>query len=258
VNKEVRSLNRFKNIWLALLVIVVVAIVTTVGFLSYAYVNSPPVIRNPYLQHYHFRLQIIADGKAQSFAEPQYQTPESNVSCDVALPAVPIHFHDHKDQIVHIHWDGMTGGLLLKDYGWNYVGGISGVLGYRFDHLPHIKKVPIHGYDLPQPAAGDNLYVYSGDATSYKERSSSDFIHQDFETFFGKKSDLPSSKPQNSLLDKLLPSAYADSLSEPQLTFLNNLIGNVVIFAQKNKPTDAQVKDRFNHLEPLSASVCGS
>jgi len=250
--------HRHKKILSTVGLLLSLAILGALTYISYLFFASPAVIRNPYLQHYHLRTQIIVDGTSQNFASAAYQTPESNVSCDAALPAVPIHFHDDKNQITHIHWDGMTGGLFLKDYGWNYIGGINDVLGYRFDHLPHIVKVPIHGHILPALAAGDNFYVYSGDQNSYKQRSFDDYLHQDFETFFGKASNLKSSKPASGLLDSIFPKAYAAQLNQEQLSFLNNLIGNVVIFAQKQKPTDAQIKDRFAHLEPLSESVCGS
>jgi hypothetical protein len=251
-----------RKLWASLGLVILLIVVLIGSWLAYTFTASPNVIRNPYLQHYHFRLQILVDGQLQDFGSAKFQVPESNISCDVGLPAAPIHFHDHKNQIVHIHWDGMTGGLLLKDYGWNYIGGNNGVLGYRFDQLPHIKKVPIHGNELPAVPAGDNFYVYSGGENSYKDRNFNDFLNQDFEVFFNHPSNLPASKPKTSLLNWLLPSAYAQeagstNLSQPQLEHLNNLIGNAVIFVQKTKPTEAQVRDRFNHLEPLSPSVCG-
>ena len=93
------------------------------------------------------------------------------------------------------------------------------------------------------------------------------------EQFFGTTSNSPAHEinkgGQTSLLDKVFPKAYAhgtaddadgndgDETEQEQLTRINNLIGNVVIFAQKDKPTDQQIKDRFNKLEPLSDSTCG-
>lgn len=72
------------------------------------------------------------------------------------------------------------------------------------------------------------------------------------------------------MLDKVFPKALAhggeddgndgeagEESEEQKLTRINNLVGNVVIFAQKDKPTDQQIKDRFNKLEPLSDSTCG-
>jgi hypothetical protein len=254
-----------KKIWTSLGLVVFLLVVLAASWLAYIFAASPNAIRNPYLQHYHFRLQILVNGKLVDFGSAKFQTPESNASCDVALPATPIHFHDNKNQIVHVHWDSITGGLFLKDYGWNYIGGIDGALGYRFDDLLHIKKVPIHGNDLPAVPGGNNFYVYSGGGLNYKQRAFNDFLHQDLEVFFDHPSSLPASKPKTSLLNWFAPTAYAQQvndtgadLTSPQLEQLNNLIGNAVIFVQKTKPTDAQVKERFNHLEPLSKSVCGS
>lgn len=254
----VRSSRGYRKLLSTFGLLLVLVVVGIGSYLTYLFFSSPPVIRNPYLQHYHLRAQIIVDGQAVNFTDQKFQSPESNISCDIALPPVPFHLHDDRDQVVHVHWDGMTGGLFLKDYGWNYVGGINGVLGYRYDHLPHIVKVPIHADVLQRPAVSDNFYVYSGNQSSYKQRSFDDFLNQDFETFFGVHSILPSSKPTSGFLNALFPKAYASKLNDQQLTRLNNLIGNVVIFAQKQKPSDAQINDHFSHLAPLSESVCGS
>ena len=45
--------------------------------------------------------------------------------------------------------------------------------------------------------------------------------------------------------------------TEQELTELNHVVGNIVIFAQKDRPTNQQVKDRFAHLVPLPQSTCG-
>jgi hypothetical protein len=159
----------------------------------------------------------------------------------------------------------MTGGLLLKFYGWNYIGGLNNTLGYRFDQLPKVSRVPIHGNALPKLANGDQLYVYSGDEHSYQARNTNDFLRQDFEKFFGKQSNLGHGD-QTSFLDKLFPKVSAHGTeshgatgadTSVNLEDVNNLLGNVVIFAQKDKPSDAAVKARFDHLVPLTASTCG-
>jgi hypothetical protein len=235
-------------------------------FLMYAYFSTPTAIRKPAFQHYHFRMQVLVDGKAVNFAEKEFQTDTAKDVCSAQLTQQPIHFHDDKDQMVHIHWDGMTGGLVLKYYGWNYAGGLHGTLGFRFDNLPKLVNVPIHGNTLPTVPQGDKFYVYTGDEHSYKERTFDDFVHKDLEDFFGKKSNLPGGE-NTSFLGKLFPKAYAhgaDELAVPtsasvdqeELKRINNLIGNVVIFAQKDHPTDKQIKDRFNKLAPLSLSTC--
>ncbi|HET8670676.1 MAG TPA: hypothetical protein VFM05_08650, partial [Candidatus Saccharimonadales bacterium] len=95
--------------------------------------------------------------------------------------------------------------------------------------------------------------------------------HQDLERFFDKKSNMP--KPEEtSLLDKLFPKAYAhdghDHEAEEatiisatgqegeELQRLNNLIGSVVIFVQKDKPSAKDVEARFADLAPLGESTC--
>lgn len=246
-------------------VILALALLYTL-FIGYLFVVSPASIRQPAFQHYHFRMQVLVDGKAVNFGHQKFQIPAGKDVCSADLTQQPIHFHDNKDQMVHIHWDGMTGGLVLKNYGWNYMGGAIGALGYRFDNMPRIQKVPIYGNVLPEVGPATKLFVFTGDEKSFKERKSEEFLKQDLETFFDKKSNLPGGS-QSSWLDKLFPKAAAHAghdhsdtagaiTDQEQLKKLNNLIGNVVIFAQDERPTDAQVKSRFQKLEPLSDSSC--
>lgn len=232
-------------------------------FVGYAYISTPNLIRNPAFQHYHFRLQVLVDGKAVNFASNDFQEVAGHDVCTAQLTRDPVHFHDLNSQMVHIHWAHMTGGLMLKYYGWNYYGGLHGTLGFRFDQFPKLSNVPIHGNALPSVPKGDNFYVFTGDQHNYKERTFHDFVHQDLETFFGKKSNLPTGT--TSFLDKLFPKAYADTTlpasptiqpTDAQLQRLNNLIGNVVIFVQKSHPSTKQVQDRFNQLAPLPMSTC--
>lgn len=248
--------------WFVKLAVVVVTLLVLV--VGYMFLSSPAAIRSPKLEHAHFRWQLVVEGDVVNFGDAKFQSEKPGVaSCNVDLPASPIHFHDLKDQYVHLHWKGMTGGLILKNYGWNMIGGPSGKLGYRFDDLPKIHSVPIYGDVLPKMPEGAKLWVYTGDEQSYKERSSNDFLHQDVETFFNKRSTV-TGEEQTSWLDKLIfakASAHGgevhDDSTTPDLELINNVLGNVVVFAQKAKPTDQQVKDRFNHLEPLTDSVCG-
>lgn len=242
-------------------------------FAGYVYAASPAVIRNPKFEHYHFRTQIIVNGKAENFAEGKYQQDYAKDQCNANLPEQPIHFHDGKDQFTHIHWEGMTGGMVMKNYGWNYIGDLKNALGYKLDDLKDIQKVNTHGNFLPAVPKDSQFYVYTGDENGYKERSFDDWKSKDLEEFFGVTSNSPAHETNkgktSSLIDKLLPKAYAhgttndtdgddgDETQDEKLTRINNLLGNVVIFAQKDKPTDQQIKDRFNKLEALSESTCG-
>lgn len=203
-------------------------------WLGYVYSFSPAAIRHPSSTHFHFRLQVIVDGEPVNFAEPKFQTAFNKDLCTAALTNEPIHFHDSVDQFVHVHWSGITGGLLLKDYGWNLIGGPSDTLGYRFDKLPKLLRVPIHGPALPQPPQGAKFYVYTGGKDSFKQRNWDDFLNKDLKSF--------------------LPSASASD--NQSLVRLNDVLGSAVIFAQKNQPSDQQVRDAFDHLLPLPTSSC--
>lgn len=269
-----KSTRRFsKRIKLAAAAVVILLLLPVI-YASYLYAASPAVIRSPKMEHYHFRMQILVNGKAEDFSTKAYQTGYAKDQCNANLPEQPIHFHDNKDQFTHIHWEGMTGGMVMKYYGWNYIGGLDNALGYKLDNLKDPQKVTTHGNYLPSISPEENFYVYTGDANGYKERSFEDWKNQDLEQFFGVTSNSPSHKinngEQTSFLDKIFPKAYAhggendgndgepgEETEQEKLTRINNLLGNVVIFAQKDKPTEQQIKDRFNELEPLSDSTCG-
>jgi hypothetical protein len=216
----------------------------------YAYASSPEPIRHPTSTHYHFRLQIINNGTPVNFADAAYQTQFSKDVCSAKLTKEPFHFHDNLDQFVHVHWDHLTGGLLLKQYGWNFLGGPDDTLGYQFEHPLQPVRIPIHGRALPLPPRDAHYYIYTGDADSYQERNWNDFLHQDLRNFF------TANAASVGFWDRLIPPAFAHGDDE-KLTALNDVLGNVVIFAQKDHPTTAQIKDRFNHLVPLPESSCG-
>jgi hypothetical protein len=249
-NTLIRRIGLFVGVALSLLAV----------WLGSVFATSPEPIRQPKFEHYHFRMQLIVDGKAENFGKNIYQTEENAASCDVELTDTPIHFHDNKDQFVHIHWDDMTGGLVLKNYGWNFIGGSDTVLGYRFDNLTRIKSTPIHSDSLPNIPRGAKYYVYTGDGISFVERSFNEFKSQDLETFFDKKSNLDAG--EQGFINRLFPRAYAhageDDTTNDQKTpeEINNVIGNVVLFIQKERPSYEQVRERLQQLEPLSDSAC--
>jgi hypothetical protein len=45
--------------------------------------------------------------------------------------------------------------------------------------------------------------------------------------------------------------------TEEELKDINNLLGDVLIFVQKETPTNEQINSRFEAMEPLSPSTCG-
>jgi hypothetical protein len=222
---------------------------------GYMFITTPVAVRVPALEHAHARLQIIVDGRPVNFADDAFQVHYAQ-ACTDAIAADPIHFHDKKDQFIHLHWKDMTGGLILKNYGWNLVGGADDTLGYRFDHiLP--ERVPTHDENLPKAPQGSALWVYTGDESAYRERAAADFLYQDIETFLGRQSTVSQQAWLDGLLFKRASAHNGESHDEAELTRINNLLGNIVIFAQKDKPSDVAVMERFKHLEPLTASTCG-
>lgn len=263
MNKLKTAVKKPKGIVLIAIVALALGLALPV---SYIFVVSPAAIRSPALEHAHLRMQLVVDNQTVNFGDDKFQETYQKGVCNADLPEAPIHFHDNKDQFVHLHWKDITGGLVLKNYGWDFTGGPNELLGYRLDELPKIKAVPIYGNVLPELSRDTKLWVFTGNAGSYEERLQKDFINQDLETFFGKKSTI--NAEEVSLLDRIFPRAYAhsgsyeaestdDSTSQEQLERINNLLGDVVIFAQNDRPTDQQINERFNHLEPLTESTCG-
>lgn len=226
---------------------------------GYLFFSSPSAIRTPSFEHAHLRMQVLVEGQPVNLGNDAFQTDAGNAACSQDITQSPIHLHDHKDQFVHLHWKHMTGGLILKNYGWERAGGIPGVLGYRFDQLPKVTVVPAHGTALPAYPTDKPLWVFVGDDHAFTERSAADFLHQDIETFFNKQSSVaPAQAWFDSLIfAKALAHDTQDHSDAQKLEQINNLLGNVVIFAQTNRPTDQEVAERFAQLAPLSASTCG-
>lgn len=254
----VNNKSFFKKPRNILLLISAIALAGIALFLLYAYLVSPSSIRRPRLEHAHFRMQLVVDQKAVNLGEDKYQKPYEKGICSDNLSADPIHLHDNKNQFVHLHWKEISGGLVLKNYGWNFVGGPDNLLGYRLDKLPAVEAVPIFGDVLPSVPAESQFWIYTGSADQYQSRLFEDFLKQNLETFFGTES-LINAEEEFSVWDALFPtaSAHEGHPHEDELQRINNLLGDVVIFVQASKPSDQQVKDQFSKLEPLSNSVCG-
>lgn len=272
--KENTKSSRFalklnKKVAAYVFVTVAAVMVLVGGVYGYLYASIPEHIRKPTFQHYHFRSQILVDGKAVDFSKDEFQEETGTATtCNAAVGGVPMDFHDKMDQLAHVHWNGMTGGEFLKYFGWNFIGGSDELLGRRYDAGVMPQSVKIYGKLLPSLPDKANFFVYVGDKNSYQQKSWNDFLNQNLETFFGKKSNIGHSDEvsSNTVLDWLFPKAYAHGevmdehpsiKSEEELTRINNVIGNVVIFTQEEEPTKEQVKARFDNLVSLHDSTCG-
>jgi hypothetical protein len=245
-----------KKIWPKIAIILGVLVGIVALIYVWLFTTSPTAVRLPRLEHAHVRLQVLVDGVPVNFADHQFQTHYAQ-ACTDAIASEPIHFHDNKDQFMHLHWKGITGGLVLKNYGWNMVGGADDTLGYRFDQLPLPQRVPTHGNNLPALPAHAALWVYTGDETDHRERTTSDFIYQDLETFLGKASTVNAQAWLDQLLFKKAVAHEGEAHDQAELAQINNLLGNIVVFVQKDKPSGAAVTERFTKMEPLAESTCG-
>jgi len=270
--KEVKSTSKLKRIGLPIIGVVAAILVLSGGFYAYLYASTPSHLRNPEFEHYHLRTQIVVDGESVDFSRDEFQEEYDATSCSVELTGQPVDFHDNQGQMAHVHWSGITGGEFLKFYGWNLIGGEDDSLGRRYDQgLMRMHRVDTAGNLLPALPEGANFYVYVGDEDNYEQKDWETFLDEDLEEFFGKKSYLNRDEETSfNPIDLFTQKAYAhadevDEHSEPtegeddeaRLERINNLIGNVVIFAQKQEPSDEQIRDRFNNLAPLHDSVCG-
>jgi len=239
------------------------------GWYGYVYASTSEHLRKPTYQHYHYRTQILVNGEAVDFSKDEFQVVSGNsTTCSAEVGSIPIDFHDKMDQLTHVHWNGMTGGEFLKYFGWNFIGGDDEVLGRRYDAGIMPSSVKIYGKVLPAVPDKANFYVYVGDKSDYQKKDWNDFLKQDIETFFGKKSNIGHSEEVSSanVLNWLFPKASAhggvidehpSEKSEEELTRINNLVGNVAIFVQENEPTKEQIQARFDNLVPLHESTCG-
>jgi len=222
--------------------IFLVILIICLAVFSYAKINwfNYDVINNPKPTHYHFRIQMIIDSIPADFTEPHFQTQKGDV-CTSELTDSPIHVHD-ENQVIHIHWDHMTGGLFLKDYGLNYIGGLDHYLGFTTITKPKLKigLVTIHGQDLPKPNNSSNFYVYIGNADKYTQKNWSEFLQQDLKVFFS---------------DNLASSSF-DSVEQVKIQQNISLIGNVIIYAQRTEPSASEIKNQFQKFIPIKAGEC--
>jgi len=262
---------------------------------AYLYSATPQFVLNAKSAHLHIRLQVLVEGNRVDFSQAQYQTDSVVDVCSEALTREPVHFHDNKDQILHIHWAAVRGGDVLKHYGWNLYGGLGGVLDgvHGFSLGTKELLIPIHGKSLPARPVDAQYYIYTGTAAEYKRRDLQDFLSKDLESFLANSSTTASAdvsqsdnflsglirsvgahvtksdpnkepNPANEINQPPLPLAALQTQQSEEarrqatLEKANDFRGNVVIFVQKTEPTEEQIKARFEDLEPFTTSSCSA
>jgi hypothetical protein len=260
-------------------IVIIILIFFVSIFSGVIYFTTPNSIKNPKYEHAHFRIDFVNNNQSENFADKKYQEGYSKDQCGAEISKEPFHFHDDKNNIVHLHWQSLTGGQFLKYYGLNRVDWINDYLGIREDRLKEnkLELVKIHGNILPKINDKINYYVYTGNAQKYEKRNIEDFVNQDFETFFNKKSSIKEilekeeeSKSKLNFWEVKVkahtekvenytntPTSKESPKTEDELKQINNLLGDVIIFVQKDEPSDSIIKEHFSKLEPLTLSTCG-
>lgn len=197
---------------------------------------TPSNFRSPLMDHSHFRLQYIFQGQVEDFGSPRYQVDYIKDVCNDALTESPIHFHDNKGQIVHIHWQKVTGGQVLKFYGLNKIGGLDNIMGWKLNDLTKFKltQIPIHSQSLPQPKGNDKFWVYVGDKGKFEKREFEDFVKMDLETFFGQNSIIRQNQEEEETLQKKI----SQNINEKLTKNLETLIKLGGIEVQSHSGTD--------------------
>lgn len=276
-----QSLWKFQGFRYSIITLIALLVILGGSYLTFTRVLSSPNINYPESAHFHFRLQVIIDGEAADFSQEKFQEGYDKNICSASLTLTPIHFHDKKDQFVHIHWKSITGGQVLKNYGLNRIGGQDDVLGYRWDEFPNVKPQKIHGQAFKTPSVNSKMFVYTGEANDFQKRETNDFLNHTLEDFFANKKtaylnpfgslpvsahssknnlDLSQNQPipaAKTGINPNLSTTDQPSLTEEELKQLNDFRGNVVIFLQETEPSSEQVKEKFNNLIPLPLSSCG-
>jgi hypothetical protein len=247
----------------------ILCIVTFLAVSGYFLLNtliSRPHLNFPLKTLYRLRIDLIVDGKAVSFQDDEYQSKE--LTCANASSVLPMSFQEKKGHILTVHWQGITGGEVLKYYGLNKIGGLDNVLGYRLDTLPNIQAVNTKQTTIPKPSSNSNIYVYTGRANDIKAANSIDFLTQDLEVFLKKskhrldKQGLVQKYNQSiavtaqTSVPKTTTTTLSPIITDAQLNEINDSIGNIVVFFQEKEPDYETVKSRFDALTPLSASGC--
>ncbi len=254
---------KFKGIRLFTYFVTFLLFLAMVLLFTFTILISRPHLNNPTLAHYHLRLQVFENEKKVDFSKPNYQQEYSKDNCNAKLPNEPLHFHDGNGQLLHVHWQGITGGEVLKYYGYNAIGGLPNTLGFRFDSFPQTTTIPTKGInDTSVSSSTGNIHVYIGRQDGYYKASSIDFLFKDLEIFLKKSKKRIQDEQSKTSSFISIPIAAQDTtlnapLNETELNEINELIGNVVVYIQTNEPKPDDIQEAFNNLTPLTASICG-
>ena len=202
---------------------------------------SPLHISFPKSTHSHFRLQIWHHGEQINFSDETFQTPYNPLVCDQNITETPIHFHDSQKEIVHLHWKGITGYDVLKNYGWNNnaFNLMKTIQGIRFDEFPHIHVVHSQKSVLPEVKDDEDVFIFIKRGESISTLTLKEFLKTHLESYF-----MEEYKTKNNMQEHMIPD--------------NTPLGDVLILIQSNAPTNEEVQQYLSNFhEEMSRSCNG-
>src|SRR5688572_17263367 len=85
-NRGKRYLAFNKRAIITVVGILAAAVLLAGGLYGYLYASTPEHIRKPSYQHYHFRTQILVDGRAVDFSKDEFQKViATSTTCSAAV-----------------------------------------------------------------------------------------------------------------------------------------------------------------------------
>ena len=243
--------------------ICIVCITVLLGFifLSYTVVSRPHLIK-PVATFFKLKTRIYYQKTPLELTQNDI-ADQSNSNCGLAVTEKPFYLDKDKKNVVQVRWEGMTGGELLKYYGFNYLSGLNDLIGVQYRGPFDIK--PVRPLAVSKLTSSDLLYIYSGSDKDFKLLNSQNFLYQDLENTI-KKSRLRTKREKESsklILDTISVSGEESSgltlepqLTEGQLNDINNIVGSLAIFIQRDTPSNTDVINSFNSMERLSSESC--
>jgi hypothetical protein len=273
-------MNRFKkNIFYLFWIVLVV---TIVGFLGFSFA-SPMSVSFPKKETSQIRLLLSIDGNQTNFSTPQFQKPISQL-CNQDISPYPIGAYNQSSQVLNLHWKDMTGSNILRYYGFNNKGPFKGYMGVNLTNFPNYEAVPILGELLPAPKEDYNYFVYTGNQYSYTQRKRSEFLNKSITDLLDSSNSSKNSiisintnaqvsKEKNENIDKEIiinqtPPIPVSSEESSQPSSIqtpaqpkpeeDTVLGTIVVFIQKNEPTQEQVMLKFTNLEQAPVNLCNN
>ena len=257
---SLKSLKYNKRV-LFYICIVCITVLLGVIFLSYTVISRPHLIK-PVATFFKLKMRIHYQKTPLELTQNDI-TDQSNSNCNLVVTEKPFYLDKDKKNVVQVRWEGMTGGELLKYYGFNYLSGLNDLIGVQYRGPFDIK--PIRPLSISKPTASDILYVYTGSGKDFKLLNSQNFLYQDLENTL-KKSRLRTKREKESSKltlytisvsgEESLGLALKPQLTDGQLNDINNILGSLEIFIQQDAPSNTDIINSFNSMERLSSESC--